>query len=259
MTKMPFVIGPCRAWKSLQAAVLIMAYGLAATPTEEAAGASPTNTLTGSWRARAKVEERGVVPFAGLTTEAWGNVAGGLQRGGWWNSLAGRAATLRLGLSYHTGPVDDFSGSTAGDPPATTQTVPNWCLIHDLEILANREGRTKLGLFARGGITPQSDRSVVAAYADAGLNWFAPLPSRPDDAAGVAVSYTRFGSTFQASAGPDGVASTETTLELTYKAQVTRWMALQADVQFLFNPAVNPGSGSRETATVLGLRAEITL
>lgn len=33
---------------------------------------------------------------------------------------------------------------------------------------------------------------------------------------------------------------------------------MQADVQLLFNPAVNSSSNSRETATVLGLRAEIT-
>ena len=171
--------------------------------------------------------------------------------------LARRPATLRFGLSYHTGPVDDFSGSTAGDPPATTQTVPNFYLIHDLELLADREGKTKLGLFARGGITPQPDRSMVAAYVDGGLNWSAPLPGRPHDVAGVGVSYTRFGGDFQASTGPDGVASAETTIELTYKAQMTRWLALQADLQFLFNPAVNPSSGTRETATILGLRAEM--
>lgn len=42
------------------------------------------------------------------------------------------------------------------------------------------------------------------------------------------------------------------------QAQVTRWLALQADVQILFNPAANPGAGYRETATVLGLRTTIS-
>ena len=440
MTNMPPVIGQRRSWKTFRAAVLALAYGLVSAPAEEAATNAPPATLTGSWLARAKMEERGVAPFAVLTTEAWGNVAGGLQQGGWWNSLldfgveldtaklgwwqggsfmaqchwvessgsrgcfgeytgafnpvsgimagnqlrvfnlyyrqswredavvlkagqiavdddfmkseygglfinsafgampsqvgtplasscgnppafpiysvaapgvflavrpaeafttqvglyygrpgldvpsnhgfdwasqappelglfwengyayrvAGRAASVHVGLSFHTGPVDDFSAATMGSVPATTQTVPNYYLTHDLALVADREGKTKLGLFARGGITPQPDQSMVAWYADGGLNWFAPLPGRPDDVAGVAVSYTRFGSSFQASTAPDGVASDEMTLELTYKAQVTRWMALQADAQFLFNPAVNPGSGSRETAIVLGLRANIT-
>ena len=47
-------------------------------------------------------------------------------------------------------------------------------------------------------------------------------------------------------------------MELTCKAQITRWMALQVNLQFLFNPAVHPHSGSRETATILGVRAEIS-
>lgn len=36
-----------------------------------------------------------------------------------------------------------------------------------------------------------------------------------------------------------------------------RSLTMLADVQFLFNPADDPGSGSRETATVLGLHAQI--
>jgi porin len=172
--------------------------------------------------------------------------------------LAGHPATARLGLSYHTGPVDVFSGSVVGQPAATRQTKPNWYLIHDLELLADDRGKTKLGLFARGGFTLQPERSLVAAYADAGLNWFAPFPSRADDVAGIGVSCTGFSSAYRESTGPTGVAATETTLELTYKAQITRWMILQADAQFLFNPAVNPESGTRETATVLGLSAQIT-
>jgi porin len=178
--------------------------------------------------------------------------------GGCHYRLANRPATVRFGLSYHTGPVDDFDARTTGDPPATRQTVPNFYLIHDLQLLADPAGETKLGLFCRGGIAPEHDRSMVPLYADAGLNWFAPCSCRPHDVAGMAVSYTHFGDDFRRSTGPDGVAEEVTTVELTYKAQLTGWLALQADAQFVFNPAVNPDSGSRETATVLGLRAEVS-
>ena len=186
----------------------------------------------------------------------------GFELGLFWESgytyqVAKRSATLRLGLSHHTGPLDDFS-APPGESTDTPQTVPNFYAIHDLQLFTDGEGKTKLGLFCRGGFTPHPDLSMVAWYADAGLNWFAPLPGRSDDVAGVAVSHTRFGEAFRQSTSPDGMAADETTVELTYKAQVTRWLAMQADVQFLFNPAVNPRSNSRETATVLGLRAEIT-
>jgi porin len=428
-----------QAWTALLAAVLLPINGSASTLAEAAAMNESADTLTGPWWPRVKIEEGGVTPFAVWTTEAWGNVAGGLQRAGWWNSLldfgveldtaklgwwpggsfmvqahwaqslrrdacfeddtggfnpvssimagdhlrvfnlyyrhawhdgavvlkfgqiaadddfmgsdhaglflnsafgampsqvgtplatscgsppafpiysvaapgvfvhwhpleafdtqlglyygrpgfdepsnhgfgwasqspaelglfwesgyryriAQHPAAVRLGLSHHTGPVDDFSSSPAADLPATRQTVPNFYLIHDLALLMDPDGETRLGLFVRGGVTPEPDGSMVAAYADGGLAWHAPFPSRPDDLAGVAVSYTKFGSDFEQSTGSDGVAAAETTLELTYRAQVSRWLALQADLQLLFNPAVNPDSGSRETATVLGLRAEI--
>jgi len=191
----------------------------------------------------------------------WANQApaelGLFWESGYTYKLAQHPATARFGLSYHTGPVDDFSGTAPEVPPATQQTVPNFYLIHDLELVSDSEGRTKVGLFARGGITPESDRAMVAWYVDGGLDWVAPLPSRSDDVAGIAVSHTGFGDDYRESTGPDGVASGETALELSYRAQITRWMTLQADAQFLFNPAINPDSGSRETATVLGLRAEI--
>lgn len=171
--------------------------------------------------------------------------------------LAQRPATIRLGLTFHTGELDDFRGTNTGGTPATRQAVPNYYAINDLQLLADRAGRPKLGLFARAGLTPEPNLSMVSLYADGGLNWFAPLPGRPDDAAGVAVSYTQFGSAFRESTGPEAIASGETTVELTYKARVTAWMVLQADLQILFDPARNPDSGSREIAMVVGLRARI--
>lgn len=178
--------------------------------------------------------------------------------GGYTYKIAQRPATIRVGLTYHTGELDDFSGAPAGDPPATHQVVRNFYAIHDLELLADNEGKPKLGLFCRAGVTPEPNKSMVGLYADGGLNWFAPLACRPDDTAGIAVSYTKFGDAFRTSTGPDGIAADETTLELTYKASVTRWLTMQADAQLLFNPAVNPSTNTRETAVVFGLRAQIS-
>jgi hypothetical protein len=60
----------------------------------------------------------------------------------------------------------------------------------------------------------------IAVRPEEYLYWFGPIPARPDNTAGLAVSYTRFGQSFHESTGPDGVAAEETTLELTYKARV---------------------------------------
>lgn len=177
--------------------------------------------------------------------------------GGYHYRVAERAATLRLGVSHHTGELESFSATPGPGESDTQQAVPNFYAVHDLELLRSSDGKTVLGLFCRAGVTSDPDRSQVAGYGDAGVNWFGPIRGRPEDVAGAAVSYTRFGQDFRESTGPNGVARDQTALELAYKAQVTRWLSIQGDVQFLFNPAVNPESGSRQTATVLGLRARV--
>jgi len=112
-----------------------------------------------------------------------------------------------------------------------------------------------LGAFWRAGLSPQLDRSAVARYADAGLNWFAPIPGRADDIAGLAISYTEYGDAYRRLA--HALAAAETALELTYRAQLTEHLALQAIVQRHFNPLA-ADDGSRHAATVLGLRAEVS-
>jgi porin len=168
-----------------------------------------------------------------------------------------RSATTRIGLSYHSGPIDDFTGRPAEVPPVTQQNAPNFYLIQDLELLSGADGATKLGVFARGGLTPEPEHSMVACYVDGGLNWFGPIPGRGADVAGLAVSHTAFGAEYRRSLLGEGIGTGETTLEFTYLAPITRWMSLQADAQLLFNPAAKPDNGKRETAVLLGLRAQV--
>ena len=46
----------------------------------------------------------------------------------------------------------------------------------------------------------------------------------------------------------------ESVLEITYRFQVTRWLSLQPDVQFIWDPHL-----SRRDATAIGLRAVVEL
>lgn len=173
-------------------------------------------------------------------------------------AIAKRPGTVRFGGTYHSGLFDDYARIDAGVSDAAAEGVYSFYVINDFALLTDAAGKPVVGLFWRGGISPQTDRSIVTKYSDAGLNWFAPLPSRSNDVAGAAFSYMGFGEAFLRSAEARGLASSESALELTYRAQVTRWLVMQADMQFQFNPAANLRSHSRETATVLGLRVEIT-
>ncbi len=173
--------------------------------------------------------------------------------------LHDKSAALRIGLSYHTGPVDDFSGTeNTGIYPVTRQTAPSVYVIHDWTLLQNNTGQAAVACFARAGLSTQHDRSVVAYYADAGLNWFAPLPGRSEDVAGIALATTWFSRHFSDSIGIEAGQAVETTIELTYRAAVTHWLALQADFQLLLNPLANPDPDRHDPAAVLGLHAEIT-
>ncbi len=158
--------------------------------------------------------------------------------------------TVKVGGTYHTGTFADFSTGTEA------RSLYSFYSVVDQALVATKEGDPVLGAFWRGGVSPRRNRSQVQDYTDAGLNWFGPIPGREKDVAGIGVSYTGFSRAYTRSTG-GAAAAGETALEVTYRAQVTPWFAVQPDVQFLFNPQVNRVSGTRETATVVGLRGEV--
>lgn len=91
------------------------------------------------------------------------------------------------------------------------------------------------------------DRYLGAGVVAAGL-----ISSRPDDEFGLALASARTGGPFRRAVG--GADSRETSIELTYSAQVTNWLRIQPDIQFVVNPGADPGL---KNALVIGLRFEL--
>jgi len=177
--------------------------------------------------------------------------------GGWhyqWSCLPG---TLKLGGTLHTGLFEDLETRNDGSVDATTRGIYSFYFIADQALLADDKGEPVVGAFWRCGISPQEDRSVVSSYNDLGVAWNGPF-GRADDQCGLAISHTRFGSEFLAQDWAENLPSGETVIEVTYRAQITTWLALQGDVQWLLNPAFSETSGGSDHATVVGLRAELT-
>ena len=170
-------------------------------------------------------------------------------------SVAGRPSTLRAGGALHTGRFDDFAALATDADAAEVRGLHSFYLIQDLMLAARDAEHPILAVFWRAGLSPQRDRSAVRRYADAGLNWFAPLPGRAGDSAGLAVSYTEYGDAYRRL--DPALAAAETALELTYRAQLTERFALQAIVQRHFIP-LPADDGRRHAATVFALRAELT-
>jgi porin len=129
-------------------------------------------------------------------------------------------------------------------------------LIGDQTLWSPRRGRPgALAAFAQLGL---GDGRVnqIGGYLGAGLTFTAPFPSRPQDALGVAVAAARNGSHYERAQTAAGApAAGETTMELTYLAQLGSWLSVQPDLQYVIHPG---GTRSTRNAVVLGLRVAVS-
>ena len=111
-----------------------------------------------------------------------------------------------------------------------------------------------LGAFLQLGFA-ESDRSPIAVYLGTGLNYIGLLPGRDRDVLGFAMAHARNSHAFL-EAQPAGTPRAETSLELTYRAELLPWLRLQPDVQYIIHPGTNP---HRPNALVLTLQVRVTL
>ena len=93
-------------------------------------------------------------------------------------------------------------------------------------------------------------------YIGAGVVYTGPCKSRDEDQIGFALAAAGNGDDFKRATGLAGDAPNdyETNLELSYRAQLTDWLAVQPDIQYIINPGAV--SGLRD-ALALGIRLEI--
>lgn len=129
-----------------------------------------------------------------------------------------------------------------------------------------------LNVFGRAMGTPQSSRVPNDFSLNFGFTLKDPLPYRQDDTLGLAMGYTHFSKALakfdKATRFYSGTymptQSGETYMELMYQCQMTGWLQLQPDFQYIFNPSggvpntLHPDRRVRDIA-VLGLRAIIAL
>jgi porin len=96
----------------------------------------------------------------------------------------------------------------------------------------------------------------VGKYAGAGLTLSGPLAQRPQDEFGLAIAAAFTGSHYRRTFAPTlRTGAAETTLELTYAAQVEAWLAVQGDLQYVARPG---GNRVRSNAVVPSLRVALT-
>ncbi|MGH8047049.1 MAG: carbohydrate porin [Chthoniobacterales bacterium] len=113
-----------------------------------------------------------------------------------------------------------------------------------------------LGWFGRISFDPQ-DRNFVGFYFDTGLVYTGLIPGRDNDAIGIALGYADLTQGAAQTMFDDGSREVgyEMVIEGTYDAQITPWLHLQPDIQYIVRPG---GSGDLGNALVLGGRVSVT-
>jgi len=96
----------------------------------------------------------------------------------------------------------------------------------------------------------------IGGYLGGGFTLTAPFSSRSQDALGLAVAAARNGSHYErAQTAVGGPAAEETSVELTYLAQLGSWLTVQPDVQYVIHPG---GTRATRNAVVPGLRVAVS-
>ena len=191
----------------------------------------------------------------------------------------GPPAAFRLGGFYHSSNhFQDQRFATDGlslaDPLSTGVPLEHhgdWGIYASADgtFYQTGDGNSLSGFLRVGTVTP-GDRNLISLYADAGLTYSGLIPGRADDTAGIAVGFARIGdhargldqdTRFFTGNPLFPVRSQEVVLEVTYKAQLTPWLTMQPDFQYVFNPSggvLNPDGSPRRNAVVLGFRSVVT-
>jgi len=152
---------------------------------------------------------------------------------------------LGIGGWYLDSTFEDFSG---------TQRSTNRGIyaIGEASVFREPDRSQGLGVFIQTGCA-RGDRNQIGSYFGVGLAYTGLLPGRHHDVSGLAVAHARNGDAF-AAAHPD-LDRAETAVEWTHRAELLPWFSVQADVQYILNPGMDP---TLDPAVYLAVRAGIT-
>ena len=160
--------------------------------------------------------------------------------------------TVKAGFWNNTGKFEDCLDIDENGNPIKRKGNKGWYLIADKMLFREKEEQG-LGAFLQLGWAPDDNINEFDSYVGAGLNYKGMIPHRDKDEAGIALAYASVSDKMVDVLGRD---KAEATLEITYKAVVNEHIALQPDIQFVFNPGGDP---TVEDAVVAGMRLEISL
>lgn len=166
----------------------------------------------------------------------------------------GRYRKLAVGGWRYTAAVDE---DAYGNPVRARENSGIYALAEGSLLPERNDPAQGLAGFLRYGLADQHINRLDA-FLSGGLVYTGMFPGRDADRLGVGVAYARNSQRFRDAAAADGapVDSHETVVELSYRAELLAWLALQLDYQYVVNPGMDP---QLDDAPVWLLRFEISL
>jgi porin len=162
------------------------------------------------------------------------------------------AAGSRFGIGgfAYTASFDSIADVDATGAPVRRDGNNGIYGFLDMPVFDNPETGKSATAFFRYGMAEET-LNPLDSYMGAGIVFNGLASSRPDDQFGIAIASARAGSEFRLATGS---ASHETTIELTYSAQVNDWLRIQPDLQIVINPGIDR---VHDDAYVVGIRFEL--
>ena len=166
------------------------------------------------------------------------------------------AAKIALGGWYYTARFSDLSDTLRSGAPVRHRGSGGMYLLGDLTVWVAGQGNPgALTAFTQLGLG-DSRVNQIGSYVGGGLTLTAPIASRAQDELGLAVAAALNGSHFERAQRVAGTTTaTETTVELTYRAQLGTWLGVQADVQYVIHPG---GTRATRNAVVPGVLIQVS-
>jgi porin len=166
------------------------------------------------------------------------------------------AAKVAIGAWYYTSSFPDLVDTLSNGAPVRHRGSYGGYIVGDKTLWTqSQNGPRSVSAFAQLGV---GDRRVnqIGGYLAGGLTLTAPFTSRSQDVLGLAVAAARNGSHFERAQSAIGIPGAgETALELTYLTQLSSWLSIQPDAQYVIHPG---GTRALRNAVVPGVKIAIS-
>lgn len=135
-------------------------------------------------------------------------------------------AQVKIGAYFHSGSFESFTSGSYSKGNSALYAVIDQSLSESVS------------LFARIGINPESEYSIIDRYFDIGFNWQGVIGSRPEDIFGIAYSHSHFGEEFRKATAiaENRPVKSEQVVEITYQSGLIHGWQLQPSLQYIINP-----------------------